>query len=295
MRLFPALLVFGLTSCSYAKVDLEPGSYDRSIKVGGIERHYILRVPPAYTGKPLPIVMLLHGWTASAKLVELYTNFGAKADKEGFILLSPDGLGQLQGWNTGFLNLGQKGVDDVSFLSAALDAAEKEIKVDLRRVYVVGHSNGAMMAYVLGSKLSQKIAAIGIVAGMIGFDQGTNLARVDPPSSPVSAIILHGRKDPTVAYDHTTKALLGNGYSAPDSAAFWAKADGIVGSPVRTSKGDNVDIDDWKKGGIEVELISIRNGGHDWPGGLGNGGAETKTGVDAAGLIWTFLKAHPKA
>ena len=48
------------------------------------------------------------------------------------------------------------------------------------------------------------------------------------------------------------------------------------------------------KNGTEVELVSIVNGTHDWPGGLTIGGPETTTGVNAADVAWKFLEAHPK-
>ncbi|HLK16638.1 MAG TPA: PHB depolymerase family esterase [Fimbriimonadaceae bacterium] len=272
------------------------GDHPETLKEDKVDRTYIVHVPKEYDGKhPIPVVMLLHGWTGSAKTVQVHTGMAAEADKDGFVLVAPDGLGKPQGWNCGFLNIGGEGADDVKFLTDVLDEVGKKVKVDPKRIFVAGHSNGAMMSYVLGSKLSARIAAIGVVAGTIGFDQGPQQARVDAPAHPISALIIHGLLDPTVPYDHG-EGLLQNCYSAPASAAFWAKADGIVGPPtVKSTAKGNIEERIWRSGRIEVELITIGNGTHDWPGGVNWDGPETKTGLDAAERLWGFFKHHPKA
>jgi polyhydroxybutyrate depolymerase len=274
---------------------LSSGEHSETIDESGTKRTYIARVPTGFDGKhKLPLVILLHPWTSSAKGVEVYTGMDKESDKDGFMLVLPDGLGKLQGWNVGFLSLGGKDADDVKFLTDVLADVEKKALVDLRRVYFVGHSDGGMMAYLMGSKLASKVAAIGVVGGTIGFDSGPREGTVPAPSSPVSAIIIHGRLDPNVPYDHG-QGLLMNCYSAPASAAFWAKADGITTPPsITTAAKGNLELHDWKEGKIEVELMAIANGTHDWPGGTGWDGPETKTGIKASAQIWGFLKAHPK-
>jgi len=272
------------------------GDHSETIEENSVQRTYIVKVPTGYDGKrQLPLVMLLHGWTGNAKLTEVYTGMGKEADKERFLLVLPNGLGKPQGWNCGFLNLGGEGVDDVKFLTDVLDAVEKKVKVDPRRVYVAGHSNGGMMAYVMGAKLSNRVAAIGVVSGTVGFDRGEKIGHVDPPTQPVSAIIVHGLLDPTVPYNHGP-GLLQNSTSAPDSAIFWAKSDGITTNPtVTTAAKGNLEQRDWKAGPIEVKLISIADGTHDWPGGINWEGPETRTGFNAAEQLWGFFAAHRKS
>ncbi|MHB8636401.1 MAG: CE1 family esterase [Fimbriimonadaceae bacterium] len=279
-----------------APTSLSAGDHFETIEENKVKRTYIVRVPPGYTGRhALPVVMLLHAWTSSAKGAEAYTGMGAEADKGGFLLVVPDGLGTPQGWNCGFLNLGGKGADDVKFLTDVFNAVGKLVKLDPRRIYVAGHSNGAMMAYVIGAKLSHRIAAIGVVAGTIGLDRGDKIAHVNPPAQPVSALIIHGLLDPTVPYNHGA-ALLPNCTSAPDSAAFWAVADGITSSPiVTTAAKGTIEQRDWRSGRIEVKLISLEYGTHDWPGGQTWDGPETASGFNAAPQLWGFFKSHPRA
>jgi polyhydroxybutyrate depolymerase len=274
---------------------VEPGRYVKTIQEGDLQRTYILRVPRQYDNKTkLPLVLLFHGWESSAASAERYTGFGAKCEDAGFILAIPDGTegrGSKKGWNTGFANLGVKGADDIQLASDILDQVEHDLLVDDNRVYVVGHSNGAMMTYSVAAHLSERIAAIGIVSGTVG-EPGKHIPE---PKVPVSAIIFHGKADPTVPYDHSTTGIM-VAVPAPESAKWWADQDGC-GPAEETTKGDgNVIIDDYKNGknGTEVEFVTIVNGLHWWPSGGTPHGPETITHVPATDMIWDFLMSHPR-
>jgi polyhydroxybutyrate depolymerase len=268
-----------------------------TVSVGGTERTYILRIPAKVNAaKPAPLVIVLHGWTASGELAEIYTKMAEKADEAGFIVAFPNGTapGKALGWNTGFLNLGKSGVDDFAFMETLVKDISAKAKVDPKQVYLCGHSNGAMMSHAAGSKLSRLFAAIGVVAGTIGLDQAKPPILMPQPQGPVSVIIVHGQKDPTVGYDHSAKALL-VGVSAPDSASFWAKANGCQG-PKTLLDDANAKIELWSKGraGTEVKLVTVKNGTHDWPGGVSRSGPETTSKVNAADLLWDFFSKHRK-
>lgn len=295
LSLFLPVVGFSCAPSAPSKVHVDPGRYTKTIKIGEMERSYVLRVPKQYDNKTkLPLVILLHGWTSNANQVEVYTQFGAKADKEGFILVSPDGtigIGKNRGWNSGILNLGGADADDVALTETLIDSLEKDMYVDDKRVFVAGHSNGAMMAYQLGGKLGSRIAAIAVVAGTIGTPRN----HVEEPKEPVSAIVIHGKADETVPYDDTSKALLKT-TSAPESAKWWAEKIGC-GSPKHTEQENGrVTFDRYSggKNGAEVELISIRDGGHMWPNTLGFAGPGSSANLAATDLIWDFFRSHPK-
>ncbi|MGV3618821.1 MAG: alpha/beta hydrolase family esterase [Fimbriimonas sp.] len=275
-----------------------PGRYAYTIRSGGVDRTFAIRVPKAYdASRPLPLVVILHGWTMSGPLAETYTLMADTAEKEGFVLAAPDGLGSLKGWNAGFLDLSGKRADDVAFVSEVIEKTAKEVGIDRNRIYVAGHSNGAMLANLVGSRLADKIAAIGVVAGTIGLPQASGGTRTIPdPKNPLSVMLIHGRLDETVTYEPSRPGLL-KGIGAPQSARWWAERIGALRAPVRDVGMDGrVVTETWKggKNGAEVALVTIENGTHAWPGGFTNGGRETETGVDAAALLWRFFQAHPK-
>lgn len=294
MRALATVWLLGWVGLVLAQVPIDrPGRYVETFRVNGEERRYVLRVPKAYDGRrALPLVFVFHGWTANAEAAESYTNMAATAEREGFIGVFPDGLGRPQGWNAGFINLGKIGTDDLEFMRQMLDRIPKQVRVDPKRIFVCGHSNGGFFSHLVGSRLGDRIAAIGVIAGTSGV-LGRTPRHIEPPVSPISVFILHGKLDPTVGYDASSRAVL-KGTSAPDSARWWAEQLGARG-PVRRASG-NVVRETWSRGrnGTRVEFVTVENGGHDWPGGLGLRGRETTSGLDAAALLWEFFRANPK-
>lgn len=305
MRPLPLLLLPFAAACAASPTAAKakaPGRYVETLTFGGKTRRFVLRVPKGYDGRrAAPVVMVLHGWTASAEAAERYTRLSEKADKEGFVAVFPDGLGNpgAQGWNAGFINL--TGVDpapdDVGFLGAVLDRVERELNVDRNREFVVGHSNGAFMANLLGAKLGGRLAAIASMAGTVGIMPGNEIPK---PAAPVSVMLLHGKMDRMVGYDAGSQALL-RPIGAVDSARFWAKADGASAKPITTKSADGKVVTDrytGGKAGTEVVLVSVANGTHDWWGGIGRSGnraVDVPTyGAPVADLVWEFFRTHPK-
>jgi polyhydroxybutyrate depolymerase len=289
-----AWLAAGCMVPARAAEPLGPGRYERTLDFGGVKRTYVIRVPKqAAAGKPLPVVVVLHGWTGSAKAAEIYTNMAKAAEDRGYIAVFPDGLGKVQGWNVGWIDLSQGNkADDAGFVNALLNESEKIASVDRQREYVCGHSNGAFLTHLVASQYGSRLAAGAAVAGTIGFT-----GKVIPdPKTPISMLLIHGKEDPTVGYDPSFKATL-RGISAPESARWWAKAIGAGADPVQKKSADgNLITDSWMgPGGREVQLISIVNGKHDWPGGLSREGRESLSGLDAAKAILDFFDAHKRS
>lgn len=270
-----------------------PGRYIEQFSCEGRERSYILRIPrTAATGKPLPLVIVLHGWTASGAIAEAYTGMGAKSESAGFVAAFPDGTGPKGrlGWNADFLDLSGQRLDDVAFVDKLIDRIAGETPVDRKRVFVCGHSNGAFLSHDVAARLGSKVRAIAAVAGTIGLDRVKPPRLIQTPKAPVSVLIIHGMKDPLVPYDRKSKALLGS-VSAPESAVFWARVDSAKG-PTIASFLNTMKIEEWRggKSGTLVRLVSLKNGTHDWPGGPRAGGKETASGANAADLIWSFFE-----
>jgi len=276
-----------------------PGVYNERLASGGLTRQYLLRVPAAYNrSRALPLVVLLHGWTGSAPTIVANTGFDDKAEREGFVLVAPEGLGRPQAWNVGFLDLtGNRHPNDAAFVADLIGQVEREVGIDPNRVFVAGHSNGAMLAHLVGAKYGDRVAAIGVVSGTIGLPNTQLKVKIVPnPVRPVSAMIIHGKKDGMVAYDASHQALL-QGIGAPRSAQWWAQADGCLPSPSRSvSPNGNVVLDRYVNGrlGTEVDLMTINNGLHEWPGGNAGMGRERTTGVNATDVLWDFFVKHSR-
>jgi polyhydroxybutyrate depolymerase len=288
-----------------ALAPLGPGNHARSIEVGERTRSYIVHVPPSYGGsKPFPVVLAFHGGGSNAEQMMRYCGLNEKADQAGFIAVYPNGTGRLPRvltWNGGncCAYAMRQNVDDVAFVRALLDDLAGVAKVDQKRIFATGMSNGAILSYYLASNLSDRIAAIAPVAGTMGTKDCS-------PKRPVSVMHFHGTADEFVAFNGGPgpKSLTAtNFYSVPHSIETWVKADGCPPEPAveklpdKTDDGMTVTRTTYGPGkdGSEVVLIVIDGGGHTWPGReprielLG----ESTTDISANDLMWEFFQKHP--
>lgn len=294
--LFPALAL--LAGCEWAE-PLSPqvakrpaGVSTERLTYGGLERSYLLVVPKNPKPGPLPVVIALHGVTSNAPTMAAITEIQRYADRDGFIGLVPNGSGGLSGWNAGWIDLSGGKADDVGFVRTVLDRTEKEFSVDVKRVFVLGHSNGAFLANKVAAELGSRVAAFASVAGSVGLKTGE---KIPAPKAPVSALFIHGLADPVVSYDGTVQALI-SPITAPNSAAFWAKADGAT-TPTKSDYAGNKAVRTlYTKGrdGTEVELLTTKNGLHDFPGAPLRRGRESLHGIVAMDEILRFFAAHPR-
>ncbi len=302
LRSFLPLLPFALAGCASAQPAAvsargrNPGTYTETLRFGGLARSYLLVVPSAANaGRPLPVVVALHGVTSNALQMAAVSEVKKYAESEGAIFVVPNGSGGLSGWNVGWIDLSGSGADDVGFVRTILDRTEGEFRTDPDRVFVYGHSNGAFLANLVAARLGPRIAAFASVAGTIGPKGG---ATIPDPAAPVSALFIHGRQDPIVSYDGSVRAML-VGRPAPESAAWWAKRDGCDLGRARKREiagGKATEIlYPGGKGRTVVELLSTKLGTHDFPGAPYRGGRESLHGIVAMDEIVRFFREHPRA
>ena len=171
----------------------DPSLHSISVS-GGSKRSYILHVPSAYssaTAAPLMIALHGHSWTA-ARFREL-SQLDQVADSKNFIIAYPDGEGTM--WNAGNC-CSTIGTDDVTLISGMIDSITSKYNIDKTRVWVLGWSNGAMMAYRAACEISEKVTAIAVGAG-------TFAAFSCKPTKAVSVIEVHGTADQTLSIEGT--------------------------------------------------------------------------------------------
>ncbi|HLX38536.1 MAG TPA: PHB depolymerase family esterase, partial [Candidatus Binataceae bacterium] len=179
---------------------LQPGDYQFALAHQGRSRNYLAHIPPHAEGVALPVVLNFHGGGGDAEGQSEHTQMNPAADREGFIVVYPNGTGffrnRLLTWNAGTCcGYAMKNkVDDVGFTFAVLDDLATRISLDRKRVYATGHSNGAMMAYRLAVDAGDRIAAIAPVAGgMVVTDFH--------PSRPMPIMHFHSVDDPRALYE----------------------------------------------------------------------------------------------
>lgn len=269
----------------------------------GLTRTYRLYVPTSYDNTPTPLVFVLHFGGGSAAIIETVTEMTEKAEKEGFIVVYPDGTGKhkdrLLTWNAGYCAgyALEHNIDDVGFIQALVEHFCNTLTIDSSRIYVTGLCNGAALTYRIGAELSGIIAAIAPVAGSIGgIAPDGSFWQIREPEHPVSVIVFHGMEDSYVTYNGGLTKGGTSIVSVADSVSFWVEHNNCVTAPEREiSESGNITVDRYAGESTDVVLYTLVTGGHAWPGGKKfTGGDEPTTELSATNIIWEFFETHPK-
>lgn len=246
-------------------------AWDPSDPLGG-DRPAKVVLPDDYdTSRSWPLVVLLHGYSATGPLQDAYFGLSRRGTDRGFITVLPNGTEDAAGnrfWNAtdACCDFADSGVDDVQYLTELVAEAKERLAVDERRVYFMGHSNGGFMSYRMACELGSEIAAIASLAGS-AYADGQDCAE----DGNVGVLQIHGDADETVAY--TGGEFFGNAYpGARDAAARWAARNGCDDQPQsgeaidldKDVDGAESDVDAWQACDADrrVELWTIRGGSH---------------------------------
>jgi polyhydroxybutyrate depolymerase len=203
------------------------------------------------------------------------TGFDAKADREGFLVAYPAGVGEQF---NGFTCCGTQ--DDVGFVRAVATELISTWKADPDRVYLTGASNGADLSFRAAVEASGVFAAIAPVSG--GFYGNAPDAPEYAPKTPVSVVTFIGLQDPMAD-------TLRSGISV------WQKrlkcrpgaATAMAGGAVRKTSATCAN-------GSEVDVYQVKDGMHTWFGATTGDLADADPKINATDVIWDFFAAHPR-
>jgi len=165
------------------------GTSTVNLDSGGMNRSYLLHIPPGYDGtKPLALVFDVHGYSSFASEQLMRSKWDKMADQEGFVLIDPEGVNK--SWNAGSC-CGGNNQDDVKYFRDVVTKATAELCIDEKRVYVSGHSNGGAMAYRLACEAADIFAAAAPVCGWMTVTTCN-------PARPIPVLEIRGLNDGTV-------------------------------------------------------------------------------------------------
>lgn len=274
-----------------------------NLTINGIDRSFIVYLPIGYNnaGK-MPMVYVIHGGSGTPEGMINIANFKPIADRDKVVLVYPSGV--QKNWNDGRPTTpNQLGINDVSYFNQVSDHMISNYAVDGTRIYATGISNGGFMSSRLGCELSNRIAAIAVVAATI---EANTIAVSCNPSNPVPSIYIHGTLDPLVPFTGGNMTAGGTAggtiLSHFQAVAKWVSINKCNANAVETDLPDIAnDGTTIKKrsfvsgaGGSEVISYVIQNGGHTWPQGFQylNESIIGKTSQDlnACEEIWSFFK-----
>lgn len=184
-----------------ARLELPAPGTHRVVLADG--RSYLLAMPGRLptSGRPLPLLVVVHGLGNSARLFSQITGFTAYAESDRAVVVFPDATrpaGGTTSWDAGTCcqPAAGRGVDDVGYLARVIADVTARVPVDRTRVWYVGFSNGAMMGYRLACQRPDLVDAVVAVAG-------SRVVRGCNPARSIPFLHIHGDADGTVPYAGT--------------------------------------------------------------------------------------------
>lgn len=258
-----ALLALIQPSLALAAEALPNGFARWELRVDGVAREVLVYAPASAKEKAAPVVFVFHGHGGS--MGNAARSFAMHKQWAEAISVYPQGLntpgrltdpeGKKPGWQSG---VGAQEDRDLKFFDALLAKLKQDFKVDAKRIYSTGHSNGGGFTYLLWAERGEVLAAVAPSASSAAGRQGEKL-------KPKPALHLAGENDPLVKYE-------------------WQKA---TMAAVRKLNGCETDGKPWDKLCTEypsktgTPFVSfIHPGGHEFH-------------KDAPALIAKFFKQHP--
>lgn len=243
------------------------GFVEKTWTIDGVKRTALVRVPSGATGQ-LAVVFGWHGH--GGRSTHSAGRWGYAEIDTTSILVFPQGLptvsplvdkeGRMPGWQT---SVDSEGGRDMKFFDAMLADLKKEHAIDDRRIFSMGHSNGAAFSYLLWQARPDVLAAIGSVAGSMRGD--------GKPTTSVPVIHVAGEKDPLVkfAWQKATFAAVRRINGCSEEGRPWAKEGVLEATLYPSSKGAPL-------------VTAIHAGGHEYAKG-------------STELIVRFFKENPKS
>lgn len=192
-----------------------------TITVDGAEREFFVHVPTGYTGTtPIPLVIMFHGTGQSGEQFYNISGWKEVGDSATVLTVFPSALPYcitdegVTGVNTKWKEYpgsytycsGVVPKEDINFIRQMITQLQSRYKIDSRRIYAAGFSNGSGMSARCAVELSDIFAATVSSGGGAALPKDTALT----PVRLLPAMLMFGNRD--------AKMLKGIGLPAGSSA-----------------------------------------------------------------------------
>lgn len=193
-----------LAACTalHAGAATEPAR--RTWTVGDTQRVALVCAPAQAGTNPAPLVFVFHGHGGTMEGV--VRSFAIHTLWPEAVVVYPQGLrtpgrltdpeGKRAGWQH---SVGAEGDRDLKFFDAMLASLKKDFRIDERRIYSTGHSNGGGFTYLLWAARGDCLAAIAPSAA-------ATTASLDR-APPIPVLHVAGKSDPLVKFEWQQKMM----------------------------------------------------------------------------------------
>ena len=256
---------------------------------------------PARDGRPLPLVVMLHGCTQDADDFARGTRMNALARTHGALVLYPAQSQRANAqrcWNWFKHNHQARGKGEPAILAGMVRDVVARHNVDPDRVYVAGLSAGGAMAAILGEAYPDLFAAVGVHSGLPAGSatdvQTAFAAMAGGPAAPrrgarhgaaPPTIVFQGDADATVNLVNGERVMAATGLSASSDSTRGASAMGVPYTRRAWVDG---------QGAERGELWTLHGVGHAWSGGDRTGSYTDPRGPDASAEMLRFFLRHSR-
>jgi len=294
-------LADGLGSSRGVSVVVPEGAQfeERTFSNAAGSRAYKVYVPSGYTGKALPVVVMLHGCTQNPDDFAAGTRMNALAEEQTFLVAypsQPQSANMQKCWN--WFNAGDQQRDrgEPSIIAGIALAVVKEFSADRSRIYAAGLSAGGAAAAIMADTYPDVFAAVGVHSGLAcgaARDMPSAFAAMNGGGSPkaqtvgagVPTIVFHGDADRTVSPV--------NGDQVIAQAASGEALTRIV-SQGQSDRGMSFTrtVQTNASGRAMLEQWALHGAGHAWSGGSTDGSYTDPKGPDASREMVRFFMDH---
>jgi len=268
--------------------------------VDGKTRDVYVHAPADYDpSKPMPMMVVFNGlgygyngMPGGAPGMEQFTQLGATASKDGYLVVYPQGDGIAHGFNNQQLPLDND--NDIKFTQQLVNTFSNDLNVDKSKISFVGFSEGASFAHMAAAQMAGKVQAVVDVAGYRGNDAGS-------PTSPLSELSIHSAQDQTIpiqgnasdnSFVGTVEKWLGFQENSQDATTnFYRHLDGTAAQPTNVtniqSRGGARSTETTysnSTNNTKVTEVKVPNLQHGWPGS-----SDSPNSFNASALITDWL------
>lgn len=198
------LVLIRPATATLAQTSPPAGFEHLEFKVDGINREAMAYIPPTAKEKPTSVVFVFHGHGGNSR--NAARTFPMNREWPEAISIYMQGLntpgrltdpeGKVPGWQK---SLGDQNDRDLKFFDAVLARLKQDYKVDSKRIFITGHSNGGAFTYLLWAERGDVLAAVAPSAGMS--------VESIPKLKPKPVMHIAGEKDALVKFEWQQKTI----------------------------------------------------------------------------------------
>ena len=253
-----------------------------SCSFDGVAHTYIMDLPEESNGAPLVVMLPGYGNTAESFRTAVHFEKEANAREYAVVYVTgapdPGSPTSAIGWNS---EIDTAGNNDAEFLAALVEYLKKEYSLDQEKAYVIGFSNGGLMAHRLAMEDKLFTACVSVAGWM-----PESVWKARGEFNTKGFLQITGEEDKAVPKNSDGSAQYAKAPAIEDVMDYWVKSNGL--ELYETSIiGNGSSLTKYYSDGKTQQIwnLFVKDGRHSWPSVRFNG-------IDTNTLILEFFESQ---